>query len=251
MNKNFIIVNFITVFIIVFLSNGCKNGPTSISYGDPLILAELSKSDYLNTPRAHVEVDGTELLPIVVINNDTLELSYCDPEGEYMWKSFFIEEVSTDPENEYDLVVSHKGGEASATITMPGDFEITSPQEADTFHQGDDLTVSWSSSENAERYDLYVRLEYDYGDTANPYYNRFQLDTFISNADTSITIPKERIFPSEIDSVLEGNGYVNIHSENGPQIGTSAEGNISGEGIGYFNAYIYRNVDFYIEDAPD
>lgn len=251
MNKKFFIIHFITVFIIVFLSNGCKNGPTAISYGDPLILADLSKSYGLNAPRAHVEVDGTELLPIVVINNDTLELSHCNPKGEYLWESVFVDEVSTDPDNEYELIVSHKGGEASATITLPGDFEIISPQEDDTFHQGEDLTVIWSPSENAERYDLYIRLDYTYGDTANPYYNRFYLDTLLSNANTSITIPKGRIFPPEIDSVLEGNGYVNIHSESGPLIGMSATGNISGEGIGYFYAYIFRNVYFYIEDVPD
>lgn len=251
MNKEFIIINFITVFAIVFLSNGCKNGPTLISYGDPLISAELRTYDSIHLPRAYVEVEGTELLPVVVINYDTLELSNCSPKGQYMWESYFADEVSTDPENEYELMLSHSGGEANATITLPGDFEIVSPQEDDTFYQGEDITVSWSSSENAERYDLYIRLEYVYGDTANPYYNRFYLDTLLSNTNTSITIPKGRIFPPEIDSVLEGNGYVNIHSESGPQVGISAEGNISGEGVGYFAASNGRAVHLVIEDASN
>jgi hypothetical protein len=251
MNKKFFIIPFITIFIIVFLSNGCKNGPTTISYGEPLISAELRRYDKLNVPVARVEVEGTELLPIVTINNHTLELGTCNPRGEYMWESVFTDEVSTDPDNEYELIVSHNGGEARATITLPGDFEITSPQEDDTLYKGEDLTVSWSLSERAERYELHIRLRYYYGDTANPSYNSLYLDTLLSNTDTSITIQKERIFLPEIDFIQEGYGYVDIHSENGPQIGMSAVGNISGEGSGYFNAYIYSNVYFYIENASN
>jgi len=198
-----------------------------------------------------VEVEGTELLPIVAINANTLELGDCNPKGEYMWESYFRGEVPINPDNEYELTISHNGGEASATITLPGDFEITSPEEDDTLHQGEDITVSWSQSEGTKRYKLHIRLSYDYGDTANPTYNNFRLDTILSNSNTSIIIQKEKIFPPEIDSVQAGHGFVDISSENGPRIGFSAEGNISGEGIGYFTAYTRRYVYFNIEDASN
>jgi hypothetical protein len=251
MNKKFFIIPFITIFIIVFLSNGCKNGPTTISYGEPLISAELRKYDKLNAPEARVEVEGTELLPVVTINNDTLELYACDPKGEYMWESVFADEVSTDPDSEYELIVSHNGGEAHGTVKIPGDFEIASPEDEDTLYSNENLTVNWSPSENVERYELRITLNYIYGDTANPYYNRFSLDTLLSNSVTSLTIQKERVFPSEIGPIQEGNGYLYIYATNGPQIGMSAEGNIYGEGIGYFTAIYRRYVRFIIEDASN
>jgi hypothetical protein len=251
MNKRFIIIHIIRVLSTLFLANGCKNGPTTISYGDPLISAELRKFDKVKAPIAYVEVDGTELLPIVAINNDTLELGACNPTSEHMWESYFRCEVSTDPDNEYELIVSHKGGEARATITLPGDFEIISPLEDDTLYQGENLTVNWSLSERAERYELHIRLSYYYGDTANPNHSSFRLDTILSETEAGITIPEEKIFLPDIDSIQEGYGYVDIQSENGPQIGMSAEGNISGEGSGYFNAYIHSNVYFYIEDTSN
>jgi hypothetical protein len=251
MNKKFFIINFFTVFIIIFLSNGCKNGPTVISYGEPLISAELRTYDSIHLPRAYVKIEGTELLPIVVINYDTLELGNCSPKGQYMWESYFADEVSTDPENEYELMVSHSRGEANATITLPGNFGITSPQEEDTLHLNEDLLINWSSSEGAERYNLRIRLYCYYGDTANPTQSSFRLDTLLSKTQTSLTLQKEKIFSSEIDSVQEGFGYVDISAENGPQVGISAEGNIYGEGVGYFATSNGRAVHLVIEDTSN
>ena len=251
MHKIFFVILFIIISFIVFLSFGCKNGPTTISYGDPLILAELTYYDQFDFPRAEVQVEGTELLPVVTINNDTLELSSCNPEGEYIWESYFRGDVSTAPNNEYELIVSHAGGEATAAITLPGDFELTSIQENDTLNQNEDLIINWSSSEGVEKYNLSVRLYYYYGDTADPTYSSFRLDTILSKMTTGLTLEKEKFFSPEIDSILEGYGYIYLNAENGPQIGTSSEGNISGEGIGYFTAInrLYSNLT--IEDASN
>jgi len=251
MHKIFFVLHFIIISFITFLFFGCKKGPTVISYGDPSIRAELAYYDQLDLPRAAVEVEGTELLPIATINNDTLELSGCNPEGEYMWESYFRGDVSTASDNEYELRVYHAGGEATATITMPGDFGITSPEEYDTITPSEDITISWNPSETAERYKLSISLGYNYGDTADPSFRRFYLDTILSDIATSLTIQKESVFPSEIDSIREGTGSLNIYAENGPQIGFSSEGNISGEGIGYFTAVNRRHVNFLIEDASN
>lgn len=251
MNKKFIFVRFIILFLIVFLFYECENGPTAINYGEPFISAELRKEEMREGISTRVEVEGTRLIPIVVINGDTLELSSCDPEGEYMWRSYFVDEVSVDPDKEYELIVSHNRGEAYGTVKLPGDFEITSPKEEDTLYSNEDLTFSWSQSKESERYKLEINLFYYYGDTVNPSYNRFYLDTILSNPDTIITIENEKIFSPEIDSIQEGHGRVYLYSENGPPSGISVEGNISGEGIGYFSAYIYRRVQFVIEDASN
>jgi hypothetical protein len=251
MRKKNLVFHFIIISFIVFLSFGCKKGPTAISYGDPSIRAELTYYDQLDLPSASVEVEGTELLPIVTINNDTLELSGCNPKGEYMWESYFRGDVSTTSDNEYELRVSHAGGEATGSITLPGNFEFTSIQEDDTLNQNEDLIVNWNPSEGAEKYNLSVRLSYYYGDTADPTYSSFRLDTILSKMTTVLTLEKEKIFSPEIDSILEGYGYIYLNAENGPQIGASSEGNISGEGIGYFTAVNTRPVSFLIEDASN
>ncbi len=249
MHKIFFVIHFIIISFITFLFFGCKNGPTVISYGDPSIRAELAYYDQLDLPRATVEVGSTELLPIVTINNDTLELSGCNPEGEYMWESYFRGDVSTASDNEYELRVYHTGGEATGSIILPGDFEFTSIQEDDTLNQNEDLIVNWSPGEGAEKYNLSVRLSYYYGDTADPTYSSFRLDTILSKMTTGLTLEKEKIFSPEIDSILEGYGYIYLNAENGPQIGASSEGNISGEGIGYFTAINRLYSHLTIEDA--
>jgi hypothetical protein len=253
MHKNIFIIHFIIISLIVSFFYGCENGPTVINYGDPSIFAELRKSERIGELLADVEVEGTRLIPVVVINDDTLALGACNPKGEYMWGSVFTDEVSIDPDNEYELIVSHNGGEASAAITLPGDFEITSPEEYGTLYTNENLTVNWSQSEGVERYELHISLGYSYGDTANPDFRRFYLDTLLSNTVTSLTVQGERIFPSEIeiDSIQEGNGSLYINAANGPQIGISSEGNISGEGIGYFTALCRRSMHFIIEDASN
>ena len=250
LKENFV-VHLIIISLIFFLSYGCKKGPTVISYGDPSIRAELAYYDRLDLPRAAVEVEGTELLPIATINNDTLDLSSCNPEGEYMWESYFRGDVSAASDNKYELRVYHTGGEATATITLPGDFELTSIEENDTLNQNEDLVINWSSSEGAERYNLRVRLYYYYGDTANPTSSSFSLDTVFSKTDTGLSLQKENLFSGEIDSILEGYGNIDLCAENGPQIGASSEGNISGEGIGYFTAVNRIYSHLIIEDASN
>jgi hypothetical protein len=135
---------------------------------------------------------------------------------------------------------------------MPGDFEITFPQENDTLFLDEDFTVSWTTSENAERYFVSMVILYGYTDTAGNGGSVY-LDSFFYTTDTSFIIPLERVLPSDIDSVRGGFGNVAVSSENGAWIGHSLEGNITGEGVGYFTAYnqineIKGDIDFRIGD---
>jgi hypothetical protein len=232
-------INLILVFVVLLsftLIYGCEKGPTIISYGEPAIFAELIRAEQRDQTIQNiiqVSVGGTRLVPVVCINNDTLGI-YSYRKDEYTYLSEFRENLSVAPGNECDLVVYHDEGEASATITLPGDFEITSPKEDSALQQNEDLIVNWSPSEGAERYKLKIDLSYYYVDTSGAS-TRFDLDTSFYTT-TNITIPKERLFPPEVDSVDGGFGNVSIYSESGPWIGHTTEGNISGEGVGYFIA---------------
>ncbi len=245
MQKEITIISILAAILSFPLIYGCEKGLTIINYGEPAIFAELSTEQRDQTVQNVIRVDvgGTRLVPVVLINNDTLEV-YSYRRDEYTYLSEFRGNLSLDPGDECKLFVYHDEGEASATITLPGDFEIISPEEDSTLHQNEDLTVSWSTSEGAERYKLDIRLNYHYVDTSGES-NIFSIDTVFYSVD-SLIIPKERIFPSVVDSVEYGYGHIFVYSESGPWIGHTSEGNISGEGVGYFVAYnqIPERIDF-------
>jgi len=237
MQKEITLISILVVALSFTLIYGCEKGPTIMSYGEPAIFAELIRAEQREQTIqnvAYVSVGGTRLVPVVSINNDTLEL-YSYRRDEYTYLSEFRENLSVVPGDECELVVYHDEGEASATITLPGDFEIISPEEAFVLQQDGDINVSWSSSERAERYFINIDLHYYYIDTAGSN-NYFSLDTNVYTINTNLIIPNERIFPSDIDSIEYGSGIISVYSENGPNIGYTTEGNISGEGIGYFIA---------------
>lgn len=245
MHKVITLILILVVILSFTLIYGCEKGLTIISSGEPAIFAELSTDQRDQTVQNVIRVDvgGTRLVPVVRINNDTLEV-YSYRKEEYTYLSVYRGNLSVDPGDECKLVVYHDEGEASATITLPGDFEITAPEEDSALHQNEDLIVSWSPSEGADRYKLYISLNYHYVDTSGEA-NIFSLDTVFYSVDNLI-IPKERIFPSEVDSVEYGYGHIFIYPESGPWIGHTREGNISGDGVGYFVAYkhIPERIDF-------
>ena len=196
MNKEITLISITAVILIFILFSGCEKGPTVISYGEPAIFAELNRAQQRDSTVQNVievSVGGTRLVPVLSVNNDTLELYYYR-KNQNTYSSEFIKNLSVEPGDECELVVYHDEGEASATITLPGDFEITSPKEDSALQQNEDLIVSWNPSEGAERYKLSIDLSYHYFDTSGGS-NTFSLDTVIYSVN-SLIIPKERIFPS-------------------------------------------------------
>lgn len=237
MQKTITLISIPVVILIFTLISGCEKAPLIMSYGEPAIFAELRRSEQKEQTIQNiinVSVGGTRLVPVVSINNDTLELEHYQRDDYAYLISEFRGNLSVNPGDECKLVVYHDEGEASATITLPGNFEITSPEEDSTLHQNEDLPVSWSPSEGAERYKSDINLSYHYVDTSEES-NSFSLDTTFYTT-TNITIPKERIFPPDVDSVEYGSGNISIYSESGPWIGHTTEGNVFGEGVGYFIA---------------
>ncbi len=237
---------FITLFIFILFS-GCKNNSVSI-YERPAIFAEISRfKDSEDSLRTFVRgnIDGSLGSPDITINNETVGGTYGIQDNVY--SGFFAGYISNDPEEEYELVVSHDLGEARAQVTMPASFGITTPQENDTLNIEEDLFISWDPSDNAERYILNVHMEYlDSIDSLVIPRNWIRFDSLVNTTNTSVTIPNETIFPLDPDSVICGSGDILIKSENGPSVRlplyTSGR-NISGNGIGYFVAANYTHYD--------
>lgn len=251
MNKRKVFVFAFIALLSFILIHGCEKDPLIVSYGEPAIFAELVRNEHGDETKnlINISVGGTRLIPVVTLNNDTLELdSY--RRNEISYYSRFRGNVSVAPGDECNLIVYHNQGQASATINLPGDFEITSPGEDDTLHQDEDLDVAWSTSEGAERYKSDFSLYYSYIDTAGAL-NTYRLDTTFYTT-TGFAIPKEKIFPPEVDSVEYGSGSIYVYSEAGPCIGHTTKGNISGEGVGYFTAYnqLTQRIYFSLEESP-
>ena len=135
------------------------------------------------------------------------------------------------------------GNPASATaqIVMPGQFEIVSHDTSYThsIDVGSDLTVIWSSSNNANAYLCHFHLSYHYIDTLG-FENNFWFyqDTLV--ADTSLFYSYLRLFPDivEIDSILAYSyGSFSVESISGPCL-VNDVANVQGDAIGFFNGRV-------------
>ncbi len=226
------------VALVLGATYGCKKeeGATTISFGTA-IMGYVNRSYYGDDERrtkAYVEVDGTRLVPVVTINDDTLKLGYYYSWGEYGWYSEWSKDkCDYEPGKELKLKVYHSDGTAEATVTLPGDFEITSPSEDDTLHQNKDLNISWDEATGADYYEICISIWYDYRDTSG-YEDWFDFDTTIEQTGTSVLIPAKRLFPAYVDSVFYGSGEISVTAISGPWIGRTIGGNVTGNGTGYF-----------------
>ncbi len=234
----------VSVLLILTLFYGCNND-SHIIYEEPAILINLTRYESGGTIQAtaYGSVEGTQSVPLVSINNEILALSYSVTEDVFC-KSRFTGNISIEPGEECELIVSHNHGEARATVTLPSDFGITIPSDYDTLHLDEDFILNWNTSNDAERYELWAYLEYFHRDDIDPYTAEFEdwshFDSLVITTDTNLLIPIERLFPSGIDTVKYGSGYMEIYSENGPSIRypiDTTERNINGNGVGYFIAY--------------
>jgi hypothetical protein len=218
--------------IVLLAGAGCR--PSGTNYGVATIVGTLTH--YQTTDRestvADVNVNGTKLLPVVAINRDTLELTNYDAAGEYLWNSTWQRfHVPAVLDTVYVLHVYQSDGEAkSHPERLPPRPALVAP---DTLHQNQDLTITWTPATRIDRYQAQVHASYTYHN-----FLHFILDTTVILAPSanSVTIPAAALFPSEVDSVNVGNGFVTITAESGPSIGRETGGNVSGNGIGYFVA---------------
>jgi hypothetical protein len=92
-------------------------------------------------------------------------------------------------------------------------------------------------------------VNYDYYDTLGVWDNReFRLDTLMH--DTWIIVPPERIFPSFVGQVIEGDGSVTIWSGNGPPVEPGDFGNVRGTAVGFVNTVNEPPAKYFYVGAP-
>ncbi len=234
MKKWFLCIG-LALFIGAFV--GCKKeeSPTETDVPKLFIMGEIER--YLYEGGDHpvfccnenVYVSNTEAVPSVKINDQELELYY------YLSGFYFDGDSSLTPGAEYELVVTAGSDTAIATIILPEDFSITTPDTSYVLPKGISLNASWDSVSYADYYKVYLYVHYDYYDTSgNGKYFGFSSDTIIS--ETSITYESSLLWPnlSKIDSVYNGSGYVFVCAINGPSFVPDTPGNVSGDGIGFF-----------------
>ncbi len=134
----------------------------------------------------------------------------------------FTKSISTQ-DVEYALEIESDLGSANAVCSMPGSFKIPKPPEL-WITPGEDCEVSWEQAANAQWYEIDISC----WDTLYPHENTW--DTTILLIDTSTII----IMGSKIN--FYGTMSVLITAGNGASLLPGDEGNIEGNGKGYWVA---------------
>ncbi len=178
--------------------------------------------------------NGFNDIPLITLNDDTV---YIAPDEYNAGPTYFQYDGETPWLNAgsvCQLKADYGEGSGEAKDTIPGEFQISSPDPGYILTQGSSLSTTWGSSNGAQWYWLTVDISYDYLDQSG-YQHQFdlELDTIIDGI--SLTLPAARLFPSDVDTILYGGGgYVDIESYSGPKIAAGEEGNITGSAVGFF-----------------
>ena len=220
----------------LLFSTGCDKKVIS-TMGLPSIIGTVSVDSGPGdrTISAYVGVDGTRLLPVTAINKETLELSDYSTPGEYGWSSSWRgSDLHLSPGDPCVLHVFQSNGEAHTdTEVVPNLPRITTPETSFSLREDQSLDVAWVGTPGVDRYQIEFRIDYDYHR-----YNTFSLDTTITlpAGSTSYTLPGSVIFPAYVDSLEFGYCYITVTAEAGPDVGHECDGNVKGNGCGYFFA---------------
>lgn len=189
-------------------------------------------SDTLPT-NAYIFISNISSIPTVKLNQDIIKFR-----SFYNTGTSYRDTLRTITEgDEVHLTVSGNQGVAGAVVRIPQQFTIQSP-DPDTIYvlpSRSDFTVSWTNSNFTDYYDIYFILSYRYapiGEETEKYFH-IEVDTILST--TSLTIPASRLFPADFDSVSGWSyGYFQIAAINGPRPEVGTQGNVTGDGFGFF-----------------
>lgn len=239
------------LLILLSCSGDRQNSPIlPPGYSEPMINAFLIRTQYYDYSvdySRYVEVfdnHGLRMVPVVTLNHETLAPYYYNP-LQYRYgdeKSFPVHAV-------YNLRVSHYWGEAFSRVVMPGNFRIELPPEGYILDIDSSLLAVWRTSAAAQWYWVQVYVEYDFLDSFGRWDDHlFELETLV--VDTSLLIPRRRLFPWYVADVLEGDAAVVVWSGNGPAVEPGDLSNIRGIGFGFFNATNEPREKYFYVGAP-
>jgi len=158
----------------------------------------------------------------VMINGDTLspyDISDYQAQFSHIIEPEFIK---------YNLRIESDIGSATATCPMPEPFKIIKPRQP--IQSGSDCEIIWHRSKNAQRYRVLLALNY----------NDLFFFKAITTKDTSVTI--ESSFFAKPDGLVE----ICISAINDVEMDED-NGNIKGNGIGYWSGKLTINESLDIE----
>jgi hypothetical protein len=225
-------------FLILFLSiTGCKSTTAPETEED---LMSVFGTVYVGNgvDPSVVEVGLTSSLSTVTLNRDTLT---------YIGQHYHIGgfdyrgEHSLNYGDSIHLRVENEGRIATASVLAPDTFGIISPDTSKvcTLSVGSDLEVSWSTSNNADYYNVKFTLNYNYYDTSG-IEKFFILDKDTCVPSTSITFPGIQLFPADLDSISWTPPrpiILRVYALNGPQLEPN-----SGKSKGIFHVRVESRI---------
>ena len=231
------VILFCCFCLVLINIAGCEGpaGPTGpMGQQEYSVFGEIAfNSDTLPT-YTYVVVSNISSIPTVKLNQDLLKFSNFGYQGASYWDT-----LRTITEgDEVQLTVSGDQGVARAVVKIPQQFTIQTPTPDSIFillpHSN--FTALWTASGFSDYYSANFYLYYSYvpiGGGASKYFEFF-VDTILSTP--SITIPAIRLFPEDFDSLTSGYSYgrFEIIAINGPRPEIGTQGNVSGDGIGFF-----------------
>jgi hypothetical protein len=237
-----------TVAAVIILLLGACDRKTVLTFGLPSIIgsAVYDSSSSGKTTAVYADVENTRLLPVVAINDESLDVEYYSSGGEYMWSSSWSKTSGLKPGDSCILYVYQSNGTArSEEQPIPQKPHITSPGSSFILKEDSSLSLAWTGTAGVDRYEISFDIQYEYGSS----YNYFYLDTtvVVPGTATNYILPAASIFPSNVDSVYYGYINISVEAVSGPCIGRECKCNITGNGAGYFltssadNGYVSIN----------
>jgi hypothetical protein len=217
---------------------------------EPQVSGFLFKTQFYNGDSAYqrdflvYDYKGFSQIPLVTVNNETIGLY----DQSINWYEYYDENrILTN--KDYELKISHSGGSATAKIAMPNNFRIIGPDTNYIMDRDSSLLIIWQKSAKASWYWLDYYISYDYLDTAGEWDSYdFGKDTVLT--DTFCRFAVGRFFPYYVVNILDGEGEANIWAMDGPKIYPGSKGNVSGQGIGFFNAANEGPDTYFYVGAP-
>lgn len=242
-----------------FLFLGCDKNDKDLNpnYKEPIVWGFLSKDSLFGIITYDkefqvIDYDGLRTVPMVLLNDSQVDLLATSP-TEYDYGDSNV--IPT--YQKYDLQVLHYWGKGFCHVVMPGDFFLSLPPRTHILGKESTLVSAWGASPGAQWYELSIFVNYDYDDSNGAEGNyTFRLDTVVR--DTRFSVPPNRVFPSFVNDVIDGDGSVAVIAGYGPAVEPGDIGNVRGNAVGFVDALNEpQEREFYvgspatIRHAPD
>jgi len=234
---------------VLLLQPACYR--TESQYKEPMINGFLYRVEYYDRTVEYIrqfevfDNDGLRMVPVLTLNGVPIRVLSRSPT-----RYLYGDEETFPVDTTYRLEVRHFWGEAWAEIPMPGNFRMSLPPDEYILPQDSGLVIRWTGSSRAEWYWVDLYIDYEFIDQEGNWDDvSIELDTVL--LDTFLLVDPDRIFPAQVDEVLEGDGAALVWAGGGPAEEPGDSGNVQGAGYGFFgSANEPREKYFYVGAPP-